>query len=108
MYSLVVIRMLVAPIPVMFLHGVMHFLILMIFLVLFMKVMPVSAVLAVVPVVIVMMAVVIDADLKAGILRFGNGCNECTCCKCGSQEQGPTDESCVTHEAILQNRVDGV
>src|ERR1039458_4050800 len=71
--QLVVIRMFVAPIPVLLLRFVLLFLVFTIGLVPFRQKTSVGTVFAVVPVVIVLVVPVIDSNLNAGLLRCCGG-----------------------------------
>ncbi|HKN61239.1 MAG TPA: cyclic nucleotide-binding domain-containing protein [Candidatus Acidoferrales bacterium] len=66
---LVVVRMAVAPIPVVSLHGVVLVVVLTIVPVLFRQITPVGAVFMVVPVVVIAVVSIVDSDLH--FLRFG-------------------------------------
>jgi hypothetical protein len=63
--------MTVAPIPVVPLHVMVLPVVFTVIPVLYDQVMSVSAVLAIVPVVIMMVALVVDSDLDAGLLSAG-------------------------------------
>jgi hypothetical protein len=73
--SLIVIRMTVAPIPIVLLHFVVLPVVLTITPVLFCQVAPVGAVLAVVPIMVVAVVPIVDSDVDLLTVRLGH--NQC-------------------------------
>lgn len=73
--SLIVVRMTVAPIPIVLLHSVVLPVVLTITPVLCCQVTPVGVVFVVVPVMVITVVPIVDADLDAGFLSFGFGHN---------------------------------
>jgi hypothetical protein len=73
--SLIVVRMTVAPIPIVLLHSVVLPVVLTITPVLCCQVTPVGVVFVVVPVMVIAVVPIVDADLDAGLLSFGFGHN---------------------------------
>jgi hypothetical protein len=71
--SLIVVRMTVAPIPVVPLHAVVLPVVLTITPVLCCQVTPVGVLFVVVPVMVIAVVLIVDSDLHAGILRFRFG-----------------------------------
>jgi len=72
---LIVVRMTVAPIPVVLLHSIALPVIHTITPMLFYQVAPVGLVFAAVPVMVITVVPIVDSDLHAGLLSFGFGHN---------------------------------
>jgi hypothetical protein len=82
-----VIRVLVAPGPVMPLLLAMLLVVITIFSALLGQVIPVGAVLAIVPIVVIVVVTIVDPDLDSGVLRCGAGQDSDWRHKCGCQDQ---------------------
>src|ERR1035437_7371730 len=70
-----IIWMVVAPIPVLRLLRLWRLLEFVRLLLVFREVLPPGAIFVVIPVVIILMVFIVDSDLNAGLLRYGDGHN---------------------------------